>query len=135
MTPDEESQWRKEIKEAVAKTVQQEIPIAVAEVLTPMIKHTVKQTISRAVWLTRVGYLFMGLAIAILFYRVGGLVDDNTEDNRRQDCILAGLIRGVETTTKDPDIKQLFKVTRIQLDKENTCPDLVPAEGTKGGRP
>lgn len=83
-----------EVSPVVKEAVEEGIPIAVAEVLTPLIRDTVRKTIRPVVWVTRAGYAVLAIACAIMFFRISSQADQNTRANNRQDCYLAGLIRG-----------------------------------------
>lgn len=128
MTPEDRRMVKEIIEETVSevvgpvveKAVVQGIPIAVAEVLTPMIAHTVKKTIRRQIWITRAGYLVLAIACLIMFIQIGKQARHNTEANAKQDCYLSGLLRAsIVDTESRITRKQRVRAVKIVNDLED----------------
>lgn len=135
MTANELKEVRKAIREEVEQTVQpaikraveKGIPIAVAEVLSPLIADTVKKTISRMVWITRVAYLILAIACVIMFVQISKQADQNTADNDRQDCYLAGLVRrNIQQNVLPPKRRVLAVQIVHELEDGKNCNARIP---------
>jgi hypothetical protein len=116
---------RAEVKIAVKEAVSEQLPETLAEVLAPMTRHDARAVLTRYRNMAVVGWVVSAVALALLYYNVQHQADYNTRQNHRQDCILSGLLRGVEEGDPRPDDHDLFDRALSKLDPGSKCPRLV----------
>jgi hypothetical protein len=122
MTRDE----RADLKIAVKEAVHEQVPETLAEILSPMVRHNVRAALNNYRRMVAVSWVVTVIAVAILFIEIFDVAGDNTRANRRQDCVLAGLVRGVER--EDRRDAPLFNLVLRRLDPSAGCPHFtIPA--------
>lgn len=114
---------QEELKATVKKAVRDVVPKTLNDMLSPLIEHQVKRANKHLRWMFALGYFLGAVAIGLLFMSVQDRADENTNANERQDCVLAGLIRGVSPTVPaGTQTKAALNAALAQLEFGKKCP-------------
>lgn len=116
---------RAELKEAVREAVRDELPIALTEVLSPMVRKSTSNALNHYRRGAILGWILLVIACLLLFYRIGQQSDANTKSNHRQDCILAGLIKTVRIGDTDAVRNDAYNEALHILEGSGACPQFA----------
>lgn len=126
MDDKEKQDLASEVKNCVREVVHKELPIALVEELAPMVRVSSDAVLKRYRRKATIGFVLAGVAIAILFYQLKVQADNNTKVNHKQDCVLVGLIVGIQGTDRDPGRNTLYNAAITSLTDPGRCSVTTP---------
>lgn len=126
LTDKEKEDLTEEVKTCVREVVHKELPTSLVEELAPMVRRSADAVLKRYRRWAIGGFLFLVVAWSILFYQLGNQANQNTRINHKQDCVLVGLIVGIEGSDHDPARNKLYSAAINGLSSPERCNLTVP---------